>query len=108
MPFEKRKEEAERILKKYPDRVAVICERAPRSTLPALPKVKFLVPGTMTVGEFKYTIQKHIVDSAESLSAEQTIYLFARGTATRTNSTLSEVYDAYKSEDGFVYITYAA
>jgi len=109
LPFEKRLAEAERIMKKYPDRVAVICERAPREiALPVLPKVKFLVPGTMTISEFKYIVHKHLVETSDSLPAEQTIYLFARNTSLRTNCALQEAYDVYKSDDGFLYITYKA
>ena len=40
-PFEKRKEEAKRILEKYPDRVPVICERV-NKTVPDMDKRKFL------------------------------------------------------------------
>jgi len=50
--FEKRAAEARRILAKYPDRVPVICEKAARSDLPDVDKKKFLVPGTMILGEF--------------------------------------------------------
>merc|ERR1712087_442443 len=76
VPFEKRLAEAKRILEKYPDRVPVICERAPRSTLPEIEKKKFLVPGTMLCGEFKYIIHKHLNQSiGESVPSDQTIYL---------------------------------
>ena len=51
--FEKRSAEARRILAKYPDRIPVICEKAPRSDLPDIDKKKFLVPDTMLCGQFK-------------------------------------------------------
>merc|ERR1712039_788202 len=97
VPFEKRLAEAKRILEKYPDRVPVICERAPRSTLPEIDKKKFLVPGTMLVGEFKYIIHKHLNQSSkESLAADQTMYLFMNGSSPKTGALMSEVYDQYK------------
>ena len=85
---EKRAAEAKRILTKYPDRIPVIVEKAARSTLPEIDKKKFLVPGSMLCGEFKYIIHKHLTQqlagSAEALSAEQTLYLFVRNTPPRT------------------------
>mmetsp|Transcript_2563 Transcript_2563/g.7632 ORF Transcript_2563/g.7632 Transcript_2563/m.7632 type:complete len:128 (-) Transcript_2563:328-711(-) len=108
-PFEKRVVEARRILEKYPDRIPVICERAARSTLPDIEKKKFLVPGTMLCGEFKYVIHKHLSQNvASALGADQTIYLFASGSSPRTGALLSEVYDQHKASDGFLYLTYSA
>uniref|UniRef100_A0A7S1Q9B8 Autophagy-related protein n=1 Tax=Alexandrium catenella TaxID=2925 RepID=A0A7S1Q9B8_ALECA len=109
VPFEKRSAEAKRILAKYPDRIPVICEKALRSDLPDIEKKKFLVPGTMLVGEFKYIIHKNITQTAgASIASDQTIYLFVNGTSPKTGALMSEVYDQYKSEDGFLYITYGA
>merc|ERR1719507_172039 len=107
VPFEKRSAEARRILVKYPDRIPVICEKDPRSDLPDIDKKKFLVPGSMLCGEFKYIIHKHINQTA-SLTADQTIYLFVNRTAPKTGAPLSEVYEQYRSDDGFLYITYSA
>eukprot|EP00927_Polykrikos_kofoidii_P015788 TRINITY_DN17067_c0_g1_i1.p1 TRINITY_DN17067_c0_g1~~TRINITY_DN17067_c0_g1_i1.p1 ORF type:complete len:129 (+),score=23.39 TRINITY_DN17067_c0_g1_i1:54-440(+) len=107
--FEKRSAEASRILAKYPDRVPVICERAPRSDLPDIEKKKFLVPGTMLCGEFKYIVHKHINQSVKvSIAADQTIYLFVGGTSPKTGALMAEIYDHYKAADGFLYITYSA
>merc|ERR1712187_279128 len=109
VPFEKRAAEAKRILAKYPDRVPVICEKAPRSNLPDIDKKKFLVPGTMLVGEFKYIIHKHLDQTGnEKIAADQTIYLFVNGSSPKTGALMSEVYDQYKSEDGFLYVAYSA
>mmetsp|Transcript_20614 Transcript_20614/g.30719 ORF Transcript_20614/g.30719 Transcript_20614/m.30719 type:complete len:119 (+) Transcript_20614:222-578(+) len=108
--MEQRKNESERIRQKYPDRVPVICERAPRSNLPEIEKKKFLVPGTMLCGEFKYIIQKHI-NQAEpgSIFSDQTIYLFVNNrTSLKTGDELSESYETYKSDDGFLYMVYTA
>ncbi|KAF4736124.1 Gamma-aminobutyric acid receptor-associated protein-like 2 [Perkinsus olseni] len=120
IPFDRRLAEARRILQKYPDRVPVIVERAERSDLPEIEKKKFLVPGTMLCGEFKYIVHKHITQAAENnladgqrggaqgISAEQTIYLFVKKKTPRTGSMMSELYDAHKDEDGFLYLTYSA
>ncbi|EER12113.1 autophagy 8i, putative [Perkinsus marinus ATCC 50983] len=116
IPFDRRLAEARRILQKYPDRVPVIVEKAERSDLPEIEKKKFLVPGTMLCGEFKYIVHKHITQAVENghergiqgISAEQTIYLFVKKRTPRTGSMMSELYDAHKDEDGFLYLTYSA
>merc|ERR1719440_233097 len=110
VPFEKRSADAHRILSKYPDRIPVICERAPRSTLPDIDKKKFLVPGTMIGGEFQYIIHKHINKNANSsMAPDHTIYLFVSNTTTpKSGALMSEIYDQYKADDGFLYITYSA
>ena len=110
--FEKRSSESRRILSKYPDRVPVIVERNSRAknTLPEIEKKKFLVPGSMLCGEFKYIIHKHItqVESGPTLTSEQTIYLFVGNISPKTGALLSEIYEQNKSEDGFLYMTYSA
>lgn len=114
VPYEKRSAEANRILAKYPDRIPVICEKAPNSSLPDIEKKKFLVPGTMLCGEFKYIVHKHIhqtVDQAGgdfSVPSDQVIYLFVSGTSPKTGALMSEVYDQHRDADGFLYITYGA
>ena len=111
--FEKRAAEARRILAKYPDRIPVIVEKASRSTLPDIDKKKFLVPGTMLCGEFKYIIHKHLQQQMQAahqpgISAEATIYLFIKNTPPRTGALMSELYEASKDEDGFLYMQYSA
>ncbi|XP_015677216.1 gamma-aminobutyric acid receptor-associated protein-like 1 [Protobothrops mucrosquamatus] len=47
-PFEYRKKEGEKIRKKYPDRVPVIVEKAPKARVSDLDKRKYLVPSDLT------------------------------------------------------------
>merc|ERR1712194_3534 len=101
--------EARKILSKFPDRVPVICEKASRSLLPEIEKKKFLVPGSMLCGEFKYIIHKHLTQTANAvIAADQTIYLFASGTSPKTGMEMAEIYQQHKASDGFLYITYGA
>lgn len=44
----KRKQEAEKIRRKYDDRIPVIVERAPNSNIADIDKKKYLVPGDLT------------------------------------------------------------
>jgi len=109
VPFEKRVAEANRILSKYPDRIPVVCEKVARSDLPDIDKKKFLVPGTMLLGEFKYIIHKHITQTnAASIASDQTIYLFVNGASPKTGSLMSEIYETHKGQDGFLYVSYSA
>jgi len=103
-------EEARRIREKYPDRIPVICNKSQYSTgLPEITKKKFVVPGTMLCGEFKYMIHKHLSEALKGdRSAEQTIYIFANGLAPKTSTPMSELYDKMRADDGFLYITYGA
>ncbi|CDI79851.1 microtubial-binding protein, putative [Eimeria acervulina] len=110
--FEKRTAEAHRIRAKYPNRIPVICEKAPRSDLPVIEKKKFLVPMNMLVGEFKYIIHKHINQCASSqgspLTHEKTIYLFVENTAPKAGALIQEVYEQHVADDGFLYVEYSA
>jgi len=103
-PFEKRKEEAERILAKYPQRIPVICEKDPRSRdIPNIDRQKYLVPDDLSVANFMYVIRKRI-----KIEAEKSIYLFVNNKVMpATAQFISTLYEKYKDEDGFLYITYA-
>jgi hypothetical protein len=50
-PYEKRRAEGEKIRRKYPDRVPVIVEKAPKARIGDLDKKKYLVPSDLTVGQ---------------------------------------------------------
>jgi len=106
----KRKAEAEKIRKKYEDRIPVIVERAPRADIADIDKKKYLVPGDLTVAQFTYVIRKRI-----KLSAEQALWVFVEteenGKKSQvlppTSHTMAAVYHDYKDEDQFLYITYS-
>jgi len=100
-PFEKRKSEAERILKKYPDRVPVIVQRVENNdAIPDVDKKKYLVPSDLTVGQFVYVIRKRI-----KLNPDQAIYVFVNNTLPPTASLISQMYNEHKDEDGFLYFS---
>ncbi|KAL6048776.1 ubiquitin-like protein atg8 [Balamuthia mandrillaris] len=101
-PLDKRREVAERIRAKYPDRIPVIVEKAPKSDAPDIDKKKFLVPSDITVGKFVYEIRKHM-----KLSPEKAIFLFVNNVLPPTAELMSNIYAKYKDEDGFLYITYS-
>jgi len=98
----KRKQEAERILQKYPDRIPVICEKADKSDIPDIDKKKYLVPADLTVGQFIYVIRKRI-----KLPPEKAIFIFVNNVIPPTAALKSAIYEEQKDEDGFIYITYS-
>lgn len=103
--FQHRSEEAQRVLNKYPDRIPIICERttANRPMLPNIDKAKYLVPNTLTVGQFLYVIRKRI-----RLPPEKALFLFigASQVIPATSSLLSALYQQHKDKDGFLYVVY--
>jgi GABA(A) receptor-associated protein len=101
-PFEKRKNEAQRIRQKYPDRIPVIAEKAPNSDIPDIDKKKYLVPADLTVAQFVYVIRKRI-----KLQPEKAIFIFVNNTLPPTAALMSRIYAEQKDEDGFLYVTYS-
>ena len=65
---------------------------------------KIAVPNDITTGQFTYIIRKRI-----ELEHEKAIFLFAGDdyTIPPSSSLISEIYNNYKDEDGFLYFTYS-
>lgn len=72
--------------------------------LPEINKKKFLCPGDITVGQFQYIIRKRF-----AIQSNENLFLIIAGKyLAPTSSLLSQVYEDYHDDDGFLYITYAA
>ena len=100
--FDERRRNAEAVLKKYPDRIPVICERANRLA-PKLDRNKYLVPQDITMGEFMFVIRKRM-----NLSPEKSIYMFVGNESLAPVShTMGMVYNHHKDNDQFLYIRYS-
>jgi len=100
--FEKRREEADRIRAKYPERIPVIVERAEGSDIAEIDKKKYLVPADLTVGQFVYVIRKRI-----KLTSEKALFVFVQNVLPPTAALMSSVYEENQSDDGFLYCTYS-
>ncbi len=101
--LERRKVEASRILKRYPTRIPVICERADTSDIALIDKHKYLVPTELIMGQFIFVIRRRL-----KLDAAKAIFLFVNNQIIPpSNASLGELYEEYKSEDGFLYMTYS-
>uniref|UniRef100_A0A3B4C1C1 GABA(A) receptor-associated protein b n=1 Tax=Pygocentrus nattereri TaxID=42514 RepID=A0A3B4C1C1_PYGNA len=98
-PFEKRRSEGEKIRKKYPDRVPVIVEKAPKARIGDLDKKKYLVPSDLTVGQFYFLIRKRI-----HLRAEDALFFFVNNVIPPTSATMGLLYQEHHEEDFFLYI----
>ncbi|XP_045154138.1 gamma-aminobutyric acid receptor-associated protein-like [Echinops telfairi] len=101
-PFEKRRSESEKIRKKYPDRVPVIVEKAPKARIGDLDKKKYLVPSDLTVGQFYFLIRKRI-----HLRAEDALFFFVNNVIPPTSATMGQLYQEHHEEDFFLYIAYS-
>ncbi len=98
--LEIRKEEASRVIFKYPHRVPVICEPASTSD-PPMDKCKYLIPKGLTLGQFAYVVRKRM-----RLGPTQALFLLVSNTFPPHSTEIGQLYDEYKSECGFLYIIY--
>uniref|UniRef100_A0AAZ3QC33 GABA(A) receptor-associated protein b n=1 Tax=Oncorhynchus tshawytscha TaxID=74940 RepID=A0AAZ3QC33_ONCTS len=81
-PFEKRRSEGEKIRKKYPDRVPVIVEKAPKARIGDLDKKKYLVPSDLTGNLNYYNSATHVSQTHTILFRTvivQFLYLYYSG-----------------------------
>lgn len=99
---EERKAEAQAVLRKYPDRVPMIVQRAPRSTITELMMCKFLVPREVTVAQFIWILRQRL-----KLNADKAVYLFVQRTLPQSSAVLGELYDQCRDADGFLYAMYS-
>ncbi|XP_041457363.1 gamma-aminobutyric acid receptor-associated protein-like 2 [Lytechinus variegatus] len=100
--LESRSAESAKIRNKYPDRVSVIVEKAPKSKIQDIDKRQFLVPSDLTVAQFMYIIRKRI-----QLPPEKAMFLFVNKVLPATSATMGAIYEEHKDEDGFLYIAYS-
>ena len=101
--FEQREAESKRVRAKYPDLVPVICERVKNCNLPNTTRRKYLVPQSLTMGQFMYVLRRRI-----NLDANRAMFLFLSGdTLAPTSELVSTLYDTHKDNDGFLYMEYS-
>ncbi|CAH1800559.1 unnamed protein product [Owenia fusiformis] len=101
-PFEKRKAEGEKMRKKYPDRVPVIVEKEPKARVADLDKKKYLVPSDLTIGQFYFLIRRRI-----NLKPEEALFFFVNNVIPSTSALMNALYQKYREEDSFLYITFS-
>ena len=101
---EARKQEALRVINKFPDRIPVICEKNmyASKTCPTINKTKFLVPRDITLGEFLGQIRRRF-----QLKSNKSMFFFVNNAIMPSStSVMEELYRRYADSDYFLYITY--
>lgn len=97
-------EEYERIRRKYPDAVPIILSRnkTADAVLPLLPKNKFIVKKSFTIGQFMYVV-RHTM----TLPPEKALFLFTKVGLPQASMTIGEAWSVYRSDDGALHMYYA-
>lgn len=104
--FEKRFNESQRILMKFPERIPIICEKdnaKNNDLLPELSKQKFLVPKEIKVCEFMFVLRSKL-----KIGPEYAIFITINGFIPSSTDMMSHIYEEHKDQDGFLYVTYGA
>jgi GABA(A) receptor-associated protein len=98
-PFDERLKEATNVLIKYKDRIPIIVDvQEPLH----IDKVKYLVPKTLSLGQFSFVLRKRM-----KLSSENAIFMFVDGEIPTFSSDMNSIYNKHRSDDGFLYINVA-
>ena len=115
LSFEERKRKAEELLSLYPERIPTIIEKdrtlleieqseeyTNEKKIPNTTKVKYLMNKTDTVDMLIIVVKNQL-----RINSEQAIFLLANNKyALSGSSIMSTVYQKYKNEDGFLYLTF--
>jgi GABA(A) receptor-associated protein len=101
IPLEERQSISDKILDQFPDRIPVIVDKSHDCRLPGLSKNKYLIPSSNSVGSFIYEIRKYL-----SINSNESLIIFINGAIPGTSRIMGTLYNRYKDEDGFLYITY--
>ena len=102
--FDKRLLKSQKLYIKYPKHCPVICEKLFPEYDPdkTLVKTKYLVSLDIPFSEFIYQVRKQL-----TLSKNTALFFFINNSIMPPlNSLFSNLYDSYKENDGFLYITY--
>lgn len=103
--FKSRLEEAGRVLAKYPERVPIIVEKDPNChTIGDIDKHKYLVPRSLTMGQFQHVIRKRL-----KVTPETAIFMFVQGGVLPTvTEQVGEVYERLGGGDKYLKMTYSS
>ena len=100
--FQKRKNEAVRIKKKYPNSLPIIIYKNSNSDIQDIKKHKYLVPSGLTVAQLIYVIRKQI-----KLRPETALFIYVNNRIPSCNLLISQLYKENKDNDEFLYIEYS-
>ena len=102
-PLKERQDITNEIKTKFPDSLPVIIYRSSnQKNLPDIPKIRFIIPR-----DYQYSHIIGIVRKRVTLDSATAIFLFVGdGHIPSATSSIANVYEEHKSDDGFLYITY--
>jgi len=104
--LDKRIQLAAKIRALYAERLPVIVEKTASSNAPEISKKKFLVPADMPVSKFFMEVKRQLQVTGDHSAVA--IFLFVNKSVLPPSGTLmSQIYEKYKDEDGFMYVTYS-
>ena len=101
-PIEKRKDESNRVMNKYPDRIPCVIQKARYSKLPKILKIKYLVSINSSMADIVYSIRSRI-----KLEPHQSLFFMVNDSLLASSCIISQIYPLMKDDDGFLYIYYA-
>ena len=102
--LDERKAENQNVMQLNPGKIAIICEKSPKSRIADIEKSKFLVASDISLNQFTLMIRKRL-----KMAKEEAIFLLVNGKKSLTgDDTMLDIYNKYKNEDGFLYIAYAS
>jgi GABA(A) receptor-associated protein len=103
--FGQRKTVSQKMLDTYKDKIPIICEPysyySKTINVENFKKHKYIVPRSTTMGRFIFEIRSHL-----DLSPEQALFIFIKDSLPPTSALMGTLYDKYKDEDGFLYMTF--
>ncbi len=97
LPLNERKKNSETLLQENPLRIPVLVTA--NNGKIKLNKHEFLVPKQLKVVHFAATLRRSV-----NLSPENAVYIYAKNHLLKHDKFMGEVYEAYKDEDGFLYV----
>lgn len=99
-PLDARRQEAQSVRRKYPDRVPCVVEvRQGDPSGIKLDKKKYLVPSDVTLSQFSFVLRKRM-----RLTPEKAIFLMINDTMVSGSTTMMEAYSRYKDESEFLHV----
>ena len=106
LPFEDRIKKSKVLLEKYPDKIPVILEKSKKDKLLSNSvKNKLLVSQDMTITTILQLIKKNL-----KINEHMAIYIMVsdKNIMLSGSYSISEIYNNYKNNDGFLYLEYCS
>lgn len=98
--FTERSKESHAMLSRFSDRIPIIVERK-SDTIQSIDKRKFMTPKSLTMGQFIFVIRKRL-----KLKSTEAIFVFTNNRLVNQSTTIADIYETDKDEDGFLYLIY--